>query len=71
MWSTEYPIPVILLPRRLDRRDDCQSLIEPRPNPFADLLDYGIGNWRLRIGYTVHGLDIMGDNGCFVAISML
>lgn len=64
MWSTEDPIPVTLLPWRLDRRDDCQSLIEPRPNPFANLLDYGIGNWHLRIGYTVHELGIMGDNRC-------
>lgn len=71
MWSAEYPIPVTLLPQRLDSGDDCQSLIEPRPNPFANLLDYGIGNWRLRIGYTVHGLRIMGDNRGFVAISTL
>lgn len=45
MWSVENPIPVTLWHQRLDRRDDCQTLIEPRRNPFADLLDYGIGNW--------------------------
>lgn len=41
MWSAEDPIPVTLLPLRLDRRDDCQSLIELRLNPFANFLDYG------------------------------
>lgn len=41
---------VTLLPRRLDRRDDCQSLIERR-NPFANLLDYSICNCPKCIGY--------------------
>lgn len=63
MRSIEDPIPVTLWPERLDRRDDCQSLIEPRLNPFADLLITGIGNWRLRIGYTVHGFPIWVNNG--------
>jgi hypothetical protein len=30
--------PVTLLPWRLDRRDDCQSLIELRLNPFESLI---------------------------------
>lgn len=59
MWSAEDPIPVTLLPWRLDRRDDCQSLIELRLNPFANLLDYGMDNWRLWIGYTGQGVVIL------------